>query len=324
MSGLENNLGVLVAALSVVAGLYSFVLYVIIQRHILKDKIMARQRLEKLFSSNDGTAKINKKAKMKNSGSSELIKKSKLFDVMKDELVLAGIMMKPDEVIIIWVFLIFVPSCLVALFGGGTVVSIMLVLAGLLAPPLYIRRSKSKHIEKFEAQLSDALDIMSNCLRSGLTFNQALESIANEMGDPISREFKRVLREVQYGSTIDAALNGMTERIRSSDLTLMVSAVLIQRQVGGNLSELLNNISFTIKERIKLKQEIKVLTSTGRMSGMVIAMLPLVIMLILMVINPGYISVFFKTTAGKLMLLVAAGMELLGFFIVNKIVSIKY
>lgn len=324
MNGLENNFGFWVAAISIVVAIYSFALLIIIQRRIFRDKIIARERLQKLFLVNDSTKKINKKTKMKYSGSSELIKKTKLFDVMKDELVLAGIMMKPDEVIIIWVVMIFVPACLVALFGGGTVISLLLVLIGLLAPPFYIRRSKAKHIEKFESQLSDALDIVSNCLRSGLTFHQALESIANEMTDPISREFKRVLREVQYGSTIDVALNGMTERIRSSDLTLMVSAVLIQRQVGGNLSELLNNISFTIKERIKLKQEIKVLTSTGRMSGMVIAVLPLVIMVLLMVINPGYISVFFETSMGRFMLLAAAGMEVLGFFIVNKIVTIKY
>ncbi len=310
--------------MSIVAGIYSFTLFIILQRYVLKDKLAARQRVEKLFSTNEMAARANRKAKIKHSGSRELLKRTKLFDVMKDELVLAGIMMKPDEVIVIWVFLIFVPPSLVALFGGGTVPSLLLVLLGLLAPPVYIRRSKAKHIEKFESQLSDALDIMSNCLKSELTFHQALESIANEMGDPISREFKRVLREVQYGSTIDAALNGMTERIRSSDLTLMVSAVLIQRQVGGNLSELLTNISKTIKERIKLKQEIKVLTSTGRMSGTVIAVLPILIMLILMVINPGYVTVFFETGTGKIMLVVAAFMEILGFFIVNKIVSIKY
>lgn len=322
MTGLGN--GLLAAFLSLSFGLLCFFVLLILLMYLFKDKIIATKRMKKVFEEVDQEKRIRKKDKLKYLGSKNIIKKTKFFEVMKDELVLSGIIMKPDEVIILWLIAIFVPSGVVAVISGNIIPPIVLIILGIVIPPWLIRKRKSKYLFQFELQLSDALDIMSNCLQSGLTLHQAIESISNEMGDPISREFKRVLREVQYGSNLDDALNRMTERIKSNDLMLMVSAILIQRQVGGNLSRLLNNISGTIKERVKLKEEIKVLTSTGRMSGTVVGILPIVILVALALINPGYIQSFFNDQRGIIMLVVAAIMELIGFAIVRRIVTIKF
>lgn len=173
-------------------------------------------------------------------------------------------------------------------------------------------------------RIGDSLTIMSNCLRSGLSLQQAMVSISKEMPEPISKEFSRVLREIKYGSTIEDALNGLVDRIKSKDLELMVSAILIQRQVGGNLSEILNNISSTILSRIKIQNDIKVMTATGRVSGIIIGLLPLGVGLILMVLNPEYFQVFFETQLGIGLLVLCALMEGIGFFCISKIIKIDY
>jgi tight adherence protein B len=176
----------------------------------------------------------------------------------------------------------------------------------------------------FDKQLIDALAIIGNCLRAGFSFNQAIESIAQEMPDPIAKEFAKTIREIRLGFPMEKALINMMERLDNNDLELIVSAVLIQRQVGGNLSEILDTIANTIKDRLKIKGEIKVLTATGRTSGMVVGMLPVFLMGVLMVINPGYVSMFFNSNIGIAMLIFAAIMETTGFLIVKKIVNVKF
>jgi len=232
--------------------------------------------------------------------------------------------MKPEEFFIIWILLVFIPSGLFALLREQLIGAVVLAILGLITPPLYIRKQKNKKIRAFENQLSDALVTIGNCLKSGLTFQLAMETIATEMLSPIGREFARVVREIKYGHTIDKALTSMVERMESGDLMLTVNAVLIQRQVGGNLSEILSNISDTIRDRLKVKNEIRVLTATGRMSGMVIGLLPVAIGGLLLIVNPSYITMFFYTALGRKMLIAAGILELIGFFIVKKTVTVKY
>jgi tight adherence protein B len=151
-----------------------------------------------------------------------------------------------------------------------------------------------------------------------------MENVANDMPAPIGMEFGRVCNEIRYGATLDEALNNMVDRVKSPDLMLVVSAVLIQRTTGGNLSEILSTISNTIRERIKIKGEISSITAQGRMSGLIIGALPVGVAAILMVVNPEYMSTFFTTTAGNIMLIISVVMEILGFFAIRKVVTIEY
>ena len=151
-----------------------------------------------------------------------------------------------------------------------------------------------------------------------------MENVANDMPAPIGMEFGRVCNEIRYGATMEEALNNMAERVKSPDLMLVVSAVLIQRTTGGNLSEILSTISETIRDRIKIKGEISSTTAQGRMSGIIIGALPIGIAVILMVINPEYMSTFFTTTVGNIMLTVSVIMEILGFLAIRKVVTIEY
>ncbi|MDP4153383.1 MAG: type II secretion system F family protein [Bacillota bacterium] len=301
-----------------ITGLSAFI-FIIILNSLFANKILIDRRLKALSGNRQ---QISPKKSKQNSA----VKKPslKFFSSLAAELSTAGIIMRPEEYLTLWIILAVIPAALVAMARGSIVTVIGLAAIGLITPPLIVRRKKAKRILLFEKQLGDALMVACNCLRSGLTFIQAMESIASEMSDPISGEFLRTLREIRLGSSFERAMESLSKRVPSEDLMLLVSAVLIQRQVGGNLSEILETISSTIQERIKLKDDIRVLTATGRASGIVIGCLPIGIALLLMLLNPGYIESFFNTSTGIHMLIVAGVMEFIGFLFVRHIVSIKY
>ncbi|MDD3874712.1 MAG: type II secretion system F family protein, partial [Methanosarcina sp.] len=163
-----------------------------------------------------------------------------------------------------------------------------------------------------------------NCLKGGFSFRQAMDSIATDMSPPISSEFSIALREMRFGVSQEEALRHMTERVKNRDLDLFVSAVLTSVQVGSNLSEILESISATIKDRIRIKQEVRVLTSSGRISAIIISLIPVFIILMLMIINPGYFTSFFESTIGKIMVGLSIVLEIIGFSIIRRIADIKY
>jgi len=239
-------------------------------------------------------------------------------------LAMSGVKLSGTEFIGGWAFLTLVPMLIVLLVGGSAVTAFALAIVGFAVPPIIVQSSQKKRQQQFNKQLSGSITIMGNCIRAGFSFQQAMESIANEMQPPISTEFATTLREMKYGVSMEEALNHMVERVRNKDLDLLVSAVLTSMQVGGNLSDILEIISDTINDRLKIKSQIRVLTASGRMSGIIIGLLPIFIILIMMVINPGYFQGFFETGIGKAMIIVSIFLEALGFFVINKIVGIKY
>jgi tight adherence protein B len=250
--------------------------------------------------------------------------KHKVLKKLENDLSMSGILIRPSEFLIFWLVLAIGPSTLLFMLGGNIIFVLMLLLLGLLVPPLYVNRKRTKRVELFEQQLIDAISIMSSCLKAGLTFQQALVSISTEMPNPISEEFGRVVKELKLGSSIETSLTRLSDKIGSQNFMMIVSAILIQRQTGGNLSEILTNISGTIKERFKIKNEIKVLTATARTSGLVVGLMPLVIILFFLLFNPDYVTIFFKSNLGIAMIVIAIIMEIIGFLIIRKIVNIKF
>ena len=167
----------------------------------------------------------------------------------------------------------------------GLAVGLAGAIAGLMFLSLYIKRRQ----KAFTNQLGDMLTMVANALRAGFSFMQAFELIAREMDAPIGREVQKVVNEVNVGSTIETALENMQRRVQSPDFELVVTAVLIQRQVGGNLAQILDTISGTIDERIRMRREILALTAQGRLSGVVLALLPVGLAVVLSLVNPNYL-----------------------------------
>lgn len=199
----------------------------------------------------------------------------------------------------------------------------LFAVAGWLAPYLLLARSEKGRLKAFNQQLPDALSMIANALRSGYSFLQAMDVVSREMPAPISKEFGLVLREARVNIPIEEALANLVGRVKSPDLDLVVTAVLIHRQVGGNLSEVLDKISDTIRERIKLHGEIRSLTAQGRYSGWVVAALPAVIAGIMQVIAPDYLKPLLSNPIGWVMLGVGGFMECIGILIIKNMVNME-
>jgi tight adherence protein B len=198
-------------------------------------------------------------------------------------------------------------------------------IAGLFIPRFYVARKQGQRLKAFENQLPDTIGLWVNALRSGYSVLQAMEAIAREAPEPTSTEFRRVVQEVQLGVPMDAALEHLLNRMPSEDMDLVNTAVNIQREVGGNLAEILEAIAHTIRERIKLKGEIRVLTSQGRITGWLISLLPIILTVFLMIVSPGYMGGLVENRmCGWPMLGIGLGLIGTGAAIIQKIVSIDY
>ena len=242
----------------------------------------------------------------------------------EDSLAMAGIHISAQEFMALWCCLTLGPGLAGLLLNMELVAVLGICVVGFAIPPIMVQRSRSKQQQLFNKQLGESLTIMSNCMRSGYSFQQAMHSVSKEMQPPISTEFGRVVREINYGATLEQALNNMAQRVGSKDFDLLISAVITSTQVGANLSEILDTISDTITDRIRLREEVRVFSAQGRMSGIIIGLLPVAVMLFLMVLNPTYLTDFINHPIGKLLLIASVFLEAVGFFLINRIVDIKY
>jgi tight adherence protein B len=197
------------------------------------------------------------------------------------------------------------------------------VLLGYMLPRFYVGRRIGGRLGAFNKQLADTITLLSNSLRAGSSFLQSIELVSRETPPPMGEEMGRVVREVNLGLGMDEALNNLVRRIKSDDLDLMVTAIGVQQQVGGNLAEILDTIAFTIRERVRIKGEINTLTAQGRMSGYLVSFLPIGIAVVLNMINPAFMAPLFTQLLGQILLGIGGVMMIIGFFAVQKIVDIK-
>ena len=225
-------------------------------------------------------------------------------------------------------FLILLGISMAVAFVVGSFVSSRLhvgVLAALgvaMAEWAYVLFRIDRREAAFTNQLGDCLMMVANAMRAGFSFLQAMDLISKEMEPPMSDEFKHVMRDINLGASVERALDDMDKRVNSPDFSLVVTAVLIQQQVGGDLAHILDTISETIQDRIRMRREVRTLTAQGRMSGWVLAALPIVTGLLISSISPGYMDPLFNDRWGHIAIAVAAVMEIVGFFVIQRIVDI--
>ena len=199
-------------------------------------------------------------------------------------------------------------------------------MAGLAVPItalLIIRARINKRRQAFTEQLGDCLTTVSNALRAGYSFQQAMDVVAREMEPPISSEFERVATDVAMGVSLEDALEQMNKRVGSADFDLVVTAVLIQREIGGNLAQILDTISYTINERIRMKREINALTAQGRFSSYVLVVLPFIVAAFCWVFNHDQMQLFITEESGRIAIVAALVMEIIGYLLIQRIVDIE-
>ena len=180
----------------------------------------------------------------------------------------------------------------------------------------------ARRTTRLQGQLADVVNILASSLRAGHSFFQALDMVSKEIGEPAGPEFQRVVAEIRLGRPVDQALNAMAERVGSEDFKWAVLAVNVQREVGGNLAEILDTVAETVRERATLRRQMKVLSAEGRLSLKILAALPFVVALYVAKVNPSYINLLFSTRLGWLMVGTGAALMLAGILWARKIVSI--
>jgi tight adherence protein B len=252
------------------------------------------------------------------------------------DLARADLKLKVSEYLLIWgAAIVGIP--ILMFFAGfalpmlqNPIILLVGAVVGFFLPRWYVRRRQGKRINQFNKQLPDTITLIANALRAGSSFLQAIELVVREARPPISVEFARVIREVNLGLPFEQALENIVRRVRSDDLELMVTAISIQYTVGGNLAEILDSIAYTIRERVRIKGEIRTLTAQQRMSGYVVAFLPIGLIGLLTLIAPKFLQPMLDPAvaiagipAGIILLATGGMMMFIGFMIIRRIVDIE-
>jgi tight adherence protein B len=257
---------------------------------------------------------------------SKRVEKTNFGDGIAKQLARADLKLKVAEYLVVILASIFIFALFAWFFGNRHPVSALIGAGiGAIAPRSYVRSQQRKRLQRFNDQLPDMLNLMVNGLRAGYSTMQAMEAVSKELPSPINDEFKRVVQEMQIGIPMENALDNLLRRIPSDDLDFVVTAINVQREVGGNLSEILDNISFTIRERIRIKGEVRVLTAQVRTSGTVLSLIPFGLTIILWFLNPDYLL---SVTAGgpictALIVCLVLGLIFSSYFIMMRIADIE-
>lgn len=259
------------------------------------------------------------------------VEKSSWGDQIAKNLARADMKFKPGEFIFFIMILAVVLGGAAFIFVGDTTITktVSFVIGasfGIAAPLIYVRSQQGRRLQKFNEQLSDMLNLVVNGLRAGYSTMQAMEAVSRELPSPISDEFRRVVQEMQLGLPMDKALDNLIRRIPSEDLDFVITAINVQREVGGPLAEILDTIAFTIRERIRIKGEIRVLVAQVIMSGRILSAVPFVVFILLWFINQQYMGQFFEPQnllCGGGSLAVGVIMIAIGYVIMMKIADIQ-
>ena len=290
-----------------------------------KATVAGQGGLQELLNSSVALAQLNKVVEQRDFGAN-----------LARDIARADLKIKVSEFLAIWAVSIVGVPLLMIVFSLGIPTlrnPVFLLIGGLIGfflPRLWLGRRKSGRLNAFNKQLPDTITLLANALRAGSSFLQAIELVVRESRPPVSTEFGRVIREVNLGLPFEQALENMVRRVRSDDLELMATAISIQHTVGGNLAEILDSIAFTIRERIRIKGEIRTLTAQQRLSGYVVGFLPIGLAGFLFVAAPNFMEAMFLNPpavlglpAGVVILIFGGFMMFLGFMMIRKIVDIE-
>lgn len=296
----------------------SFILIIFLK----KEKPLERLKYFDGEKKNEGKEDDNKKNLSLLKKLSSLVPKFKFNRNIESELVKADLPITAEELLVIK--LLSASSLAFLAFAVSKDYFIVIVFFTLIwnIPRFIISKKKKDRIKLFDSQLSEGINIISNSLKAGYSFLQSVAVVSRETRAPFSKEFEKLLKEMSLGIPEEDALKNLLNRVDSDDLRLMINAILIQKDIGGNLSEVLDNISSTIQERQKIKNELRTLTAQGRLSGIILTLMPVFLGMIIYLFNKEYIMLLFTTTLGIAMVVMAVISELFGMIMIRKIIDI--
>lgn len=307
-----------------------FVVVLVLVRKMQPPSVDAR--LSQFAERNKGPVSTEKGVSALTSRLEGVVGKGKKSSDLARDLAQADLKLTVTEFIAMKFASVLVFAAIGAFLGRANVYAIIIAsliggLIGLIVPSKFVQFKQARRLRSFNNQLGDTVGLLANSLRSGYSLLQSMEMVSREAAPPVSQEFRRVVQEVGLGLSLEESLNNLLRRVPSEDLDLMVSAINIQSEVGGNLADILDTIGHTIRERVRIKGQIRVLTSQARYSGYVVTFLPIAIAAVITAINPEYMAPIFTfgmpPDAWCCMPVASAFMMLLGFLAIKKIVNIE-
>ena len=322
----------MIIVIAVACGILIFLMFVFFIEYTRRNRAALNQRMryyaDGVFDSN-GTAPPPRQQKMAERAMDFIKQTAKHLDKVRRaegldlKMQQAGLPILGSEYLVIAVVGAILTGVVVMMLTMQVPAAIFGALAALAGEWFYVLYRIDSCRKAFVNQLGDCLTTVANAMRAGFSFLQAMELISKEMEPPISEEFGRAMREINLGNRMEQVLEEMDVRVGSPDYSLVVTAVLIQRQVGGNLAQILDTISNTINERIRMRREVMALTAQGRASGWILAAIPVGLAAILSVMNPAYLRPLIEEPIGRIAVVVAIVLEVIGFFVIQRIVDIE-
>lgn len=235
----------------------------------------------------------------------------------------SGLGWRPGRFVLLTFLAALACGALGILFTGIAVFAVPPAILGATLPWLYARRRKAKRVAAFEEVFPEAIDLLGRAIRAGHAFSTALKMVADEMGDPLGLEFRRVFEEQKFGLPLEESLAGLAERIDLADVRIFNTGVLIPREVGGNIAEILDNLARTIRERFTIQRQVRVYTAQGRFTGYLLAVLPITIGFLIYLLNRDYMSILWAESIGRVFIATALLLQFVGFFVIRRIVDIE-
>jgi len=251
-----------------------------------------------------------------------LLRRSARVSALQELLIQGEIKTRAGNFLIVCAVSAMIVAGVIFYFGGPMLGWVGLVI-GFFLPYMYASYRRTKRFEKFESLFPEAIDTLARAVRAGHAFTTAIEMIANEVAEPVSGEFRKLFEEQKFGLPVRDALMNLTERIPLVDVKFFVTAVMLQRETGGNLAEILDNLSYVIRERFKIQRQVRVFTAQGRLTMLLLMGMPPLIVVVMLLTNPTFIRPLFKDPIGHALVVVGITLQTIGYFVIRRIIRIE-
>lgn len=303
-------------------GLFSILDQRSAQARLIKDRL-ANERKAPERAPEDELALLRDEQLSQIPALDSLLRRSSRIAAMQKMLAQAGMDMRAGN-FLGFSALAAIAATLIAYFLSNRIeVAWFALLVGFVLPYAYVSIKRNKRFEKFEELFPEAIDTLARAVRAGHAFTTALEMITNEVSEPIAGEFRQLYEEQKFGMPVRDALMNLTERVPLVDVKFFVTAVMLQRETGGNLAEILDNLSYVIRERFKIQRQVRVYTAQGRLTMALLMGMPPIIVVVMLVLNPAFIHPLFADPIGHTLLVAGIALQTVGYFVIRKIIRIQ-
>ncbi|HEY7615288.1 MAG TPA: type II secretion system F family protein [Terriglobales bacterium] len=318
---------VLIAGLAfIVVALAVFVVFSVIDQRnararLLRDRLAAVQKAAER-QPNEDLALLRDELLSEIPALDNLLRRSARVSNLQEALIQADLKIRAGNMLLVCLVCGVIAAVVAIIVGRAPVFGWFGGLIGVILPYSYVSFRRNKRFEKFEQLFPEAIDTLARAVRAGHAFTTALEMIANEVSEPVAGEFRKLFEEQKFGLPVREALLNLAERVPLVDVKFFVTAVMLQRETGGNLAEILDNLSYVIRERFKILRQVRVYTAQGRLTMMLLMGLPPIIVVVMLLMNPSFIAPLFSDWIGHVFIYVGITLQTIGYFVIRKIIQI--